>query len=69
MVAKTVALAGSVEMFDSQVPVSQHCLETDFSCLGTGKGHAPSARDLKSLKDTDEDGRQTYIWIMSQRLC
>ncbi|KAK4821221.1 hypothetical protein QYF61_015789 [Mycteria americana] len=28
--------AGSVEMFDSQVPISQQCLEPDFSCPSTG---------------------------------
>lgn len=43
VVAKTATLAGSAEMFDSQVPISQHCLAPDFSCLGTGKGmlHLP----------------------------
>lgn len=69
VVAETASLAGSIELFDSQVPISQHCLEPDFSCLSTGRGHAPSPRDLKAFKDAGEDGRQTYIWIMSQRLC
>lgn len=50
VVAEIASLAGSVEMFDSQVPISQQCLEPDFSCPGTGRGHAPSPRDLKALK-------------------
>lgn len=39
-----------------------------FSCPSTARGCALSPTDLKALEDTDEGGKQTYIWITSQRL-
>lgn len=60
VVAQIASLAGSVEMFNSQAPVTPSDPQApDFSCPSTGRRHAPSPRDLKALKDTDEGGRQT----------
>lgn len=43
VVAETASLAGSIELFDSQVPISQHCLEQTFPApaLVEGMLHLP----------------------------